>query len=280
MQPSTQSDGMEKAFFFIAGILESDVTDGFRLEMGHRQQANGVGDPAAEDSIRRNGNSTDEWHRALESLDIDCRELLLDDLGNDGPKPTDELITLTSNDDISARELRRRMERKAQPMSSLRNINLSRNQSRHNTSQTREASYKHGNPHPQPVLPSPDSHPLTRKYIAKLLDRWPSIDMQAETEKRNGFPDYVPMFAFPNDIQVALSDQRPASTWHGFALTQHDGTRRHGMCLVTWTALSYGVATQLEERCDIWRNAHMSVEQRELAVSTSEKYDVVIPILN
>jgi len=35
-------------------------------------------------------------------------------------------------------------------------------------------------------------------------------------QERGPAPDYLPMFAFPNDIQIRLSDERPRSTWHGF----------------------------------------------------------------
>jgi hypothetical protein len=40
--------------------------------------------------------------------------------------------------------------------------------------------------------------------------------MTDEIRDRGNAPDYLPMFAFPNDIQVRLSDERPRSTWHGF----------------------------------------------------------------
>jgi len=42
--------------------------------------------------------------------------------------------------------------------------------------------------------------------------------MTEEITERGNAPDYLPMFAFPNDIQVRLSDERPRSTWHGFVL--------------------------------------------------------------
>ena len=71
-------------------------------------------------------------------------------------------------------------------------------------------------PTPEPLVLPPGTHPLKRKLAPRLLGIWPTSNMPEEIRERGNPPDYLPMFAFPNDIQVRLSDDRPRSTWHGF----------------------------------------------------------------
>ena len=71
-------------------------------------------------------------------------------------------------------------------------------------------------PTPEPLVLPPGTHPLKRKLAPRLLGIWPTSNMPEEIRERGNAPDYLPMFAFPNDIQVHLSDDRPRSTWHGF----------------------------------------------------------------
>lgn len=71
-------------------------------------------------------------------------------------------------------------------------------------------------PAPQPLNSNPNMHPLKRKFEPVLLDRYPQKHMTEEIKRRGAFPDYVPMFAFPNDVNIVSSDDRPRSTWHGF----------------------------------------------------------------
>ena len=101
-----------------------------------------------------------------------------------------------------------------------------------------------------------------------LLDRYPPSNAPAEEISRRGkFPDYVPMFAFPNDIQICSSDDRPRSTWHGFTMTDGDGSKIYGVTVIVWTALNANVAEEVEKRCELWRRSHMSREEREMAAS-------------
>ncbi|SPQ27387.1 22ee5aae-952e-413d-bb58-b9386a89eec4 [Thermothielavioides terrestris] len=88
-----------------------------------------------------------------------------------------------------------------------------------------------------------------------------------ELARRGKFPDYVPMFAFPNDIQIVSSDDRPRSTWHGFTMTSDDNSKIYGITIIVWTALNAEVAEEVEKRCERWRQRHMSNEERELAAS-------------
>lgn len=126
-------------------------------------------------------------------------------------------------------------------------------------------------PAPQPFQATPDQHPLKRRYEPVLLDRYPTKSMVDESKRRNPFPDYVPMFAFPNDVTVVSSDERPKSTWHGFAMTNQDNSKLYGICVVIWVPLNQPASEALERQCEEWRKANMSGEERELASSLGER---------
>lgn len=114
-------------------------------------------------------------------------------------------------------------------------------------------------------------HPLKRRFEPVLLDRYPTKNMSEELKQRCRFPDYVPMFAFPNDINIVSSDQRPRSTWHGFAMTTDNGSRLHAICVIIWIPLNPQAAEELEKRCEEWRKDNMTDEERELAASLGER---------
>jgi hypothetical protein len=110
-------------------------------------------------------------------------------------------------------------------------------------------------------------HPLKRRFEPVLLDRYPPKSATDEIARRGKFPDYVPMFAFPNDINIVSSDERPRSTWHGFAMTSDDNTKVYGITIIVWMPLNQEAAANVERRCEEWRQSHMSNEERELAAS-------------
>lgn len=117
-------------------------------------------------------------------------------------------------------------------------------------------------------------HPLKRKFEPALLDRYPPknhIEDDHIGGARGRFPDYVPMFAFPNDINIISSDVRPRSTWHGFAMTGGDGAKIYSVCVIVWIPLSASTAEELEKRCEEWRRDNMTDEERELAASLGER---------
>ncbi|KAK9487746.1 AEX-3 domain-containing protein [Lipomyces starkeyi] len=124
-------------------------------------------------------------------------------------------------------------------------------------------------PHPEPVDWSPDSHPLARKIDAALLDIFPRDESQ--TAARGGLPDYVPMFAFPDDIQIQVSDQRPQSSWHEFVLTNQKGEKRYGTCLKVWIPVPASIAEAIEKSSEHWRLNNMSELDREFASSLSSR---------
>lgn len=126
-------------------------------------------------------------------------------------------------------------------------------------------------PSPAPFHSSPHMHPLKRRYEPVLLDRYPTKAMVDESKRRNPFPDYVPMFAFPNDVAVVSSDERPKATWHGFAMTNGDGSNLHAICVTIWLPLNHSASDELERQCKVWREANMSEEERELASSLGER---------
>lgn len=126
-------------------------------------------------------------------------------------------------------------------------------------------------PAPQPFLSSPEMHPLKRHFEPVLLDRYPMKTMVGESKRRNPFPDYVPMFAFPNDVNVVSSDERPRSSWHGFAMTAGDNSKQYGVCVTIWVPLNHAASEALERQCEEWRRTNMSDEERELASSLGER---------
>ncbi|KAI9829740.1 MAG: hypothetical protein M1819_005977 [Sarea resinae] len=135
----------------------------------------------------------------------------------------------------------------------------------------RLSNYNSVIPTPQPLNPSPKMHPLRRRFEPVLLDRYPPKSMVEEVKRRGQFPDYVPMFAFPNDINIVSSDERPRSTWHGFAMTSGDNSRLYGICVITWLPLKPDAAEELERQCEEWRRDNMTDEERELASSLGER---------
>ncbi|KAI9923990.1 hypothetical protein MW887_007448 [Aspergillus wentii] len=135
----------------------------------------------------------------------------------------------------------------------------------------RLSNYNSVIPAPQPLEISPTMHPLKRRFEPVLLDRYPTKGMPDELKQRGNFPDYVPMFAFPNDINIVSSDQRPRSTWHGFAMTTDNGSRLHAICVIIWIPLNPQAAEELEKRCEEWRKDNMTDEERELAASLGER---------
>ncbi|ODA81671.1 hypothetical protein RJ55_00173 [Drechmeria coniospora] len=131
----------------------------------------------------------------------------------------------------------------------------------------RLSNYNSVMPPPEPLNLDPDMHPLKRRFEPVLLDRYPPRSATEEIPRRGKFPDYVPMFAFPNDIQIVSSDERPRSTWHGFTMTSEDNAKLYGITIIIWTALTADVADVVEIKCEQWRQSHMSNEERELAAS-------------
>ncbi|KAJ5483858.1 hypothetical protein N7539_006058 [Penicillium diatomitis] len=135
----------------------------------------------------------------------------------------------------------------------------------------RLSNYNSVIPVPQPLEISPTMHPLKRRFEPVLLDRYPTRGMTDELKQRGNFPDYVPMFAFPNDVNIVASDQRPRSTWHGFAMTTENGSKLHAICVIIWIPLNAKAADELEKRCEEWRKENMTDEERELAASLGER---------
>jgi len=98
--------------------------------------------------------------------------------------------------------------------------------------------------------------------------------MVDDLKRRVNFPDYVPMFAFPNDVSIVSSDERPRSTWHGFAMTNADGSRLYGICVIVWVPLNDKASEELERQCEDWRKKNMTSEERELAASLGERLGI------
>ena len=135
----------------------------------------------------------------------------------------------------------------------------------------RLSNYNSVIPSPQPLNEGANTHPLMRKFEPVLLDRYPPKSMVEEMKRRGSFPDYVPMFAFPNDVNILSSDERPRATWHGFAMTSGDNSRLYGICITVWIPLNERASRELEQECEKWRRNNMTEEERELASSLGER---------
>ena len=138
----------------------------------------------------------------------------------------------------------------------------------------RLSNYNSVIPNPQPLEDEVNTHPLKRRFEPVLLDRYPQKSMVEETRRRGTFPDYVPMFAFPNDVNIVSADERPRSTWHGFAMTSGDNSRLYGICIIVWIPLNERASIELERECEKWRRDNMTDEERELASSLGERLAV------
>ncbi|TAQ86923.1 hypothetical protein B7494_g4763 [Chlorociboria aeruginascens] len=135
----------------------------------------------------------------------------------------------------------------------------------------RLSNYNSVIPPPEPLNADPEMHPLKRRFEPVLLDRYPPKHATDELKRRCKFPDYVPMFAFPNDINIVSADERPRSTWHGFAMTSDDNSKIYGITVIVWMPLNSDAAANVERRCEQWRQSHMTNEERELAASLGER---------
>ncbi|KAG7004706.1 DENN domain-containing protein [Physcia stellaris] len=186
------------------------------------------------------------------------------------PRPKTQRIV---NEDASALKsglgsIRRRVS--FRDMNSLKRQSTVARQASVRTSR-RMSNYNSVIPNPQPLHAEASTHPLKRRLEPVLLDRYPPKSMVEETKRRGTFPDYVPMFAFPNDVNIVSSDERPRSTWHGFSMTSSDNSRLHGICIIMWMPLNQRASEELERRCEEWRRDNMTDEERELASSLGER---------
>ncbi|KAK4937497.1 hypothetical protein LTR10_021868 [Elasticomyces elasticus] len=138
----------------------------------------------------------------------------------------------------------------------------------------RMSSYNSVIPSPESFHNSPNEHPLRRKFEPVLLERYPRPSVLDRAQRRGSFPEYVPMFAFPNDITIVCADIKPRSTWHEFSMTAADNSRISAVQVTIWIPVSPEVADNLDKKCDEWRKNHMSEAERELASSLEERLAV------
>ena len=227
----------------------------------------GMSDDAFEDALKKFASERDSF---LEEVHISAGTVPTPT----AKKPRPKTVRITQDEDSLGAGLRG-------PVGSLsRRLSTMKSMKRQPSVMSRQASvrtskrmsgYNSVIPAPEPFKTSPDMHPLKRRYEPVLLDRYPTKLMVEETKRRKPFPDFVPMFAFPNDVSVVSSDERPRSTWHGFAMTNADNSKLHGICVTVWVPLNQAASEGLEKQCEQWRKANMSNEERELASSLGER---------
>ncbi|KAB8606211.1 hypothetical protein FH972_025842 [Carpinus fangiana] len=230
--------------------------------------------PSAEDTNGTRGNDPD-FEEVLRRFAAD-RDSVLEEIqfsagqlaqpARPAPRPRPKAHRIVSGDQLDKGSIRRRLS----TMNPLSRSNTTSRRSSVRASR-RISDYNAVIPAPQRFSRNENIHPLKRPYEPALLDQYPTRDMTDESKRRLPFPDFVPMFVFPNDIHVVSSDVRPKTTWHGFALTGSDGAKLYSICLITWVPLAEDAADELEYQCEEWRKRNMSDEERELANSLGER---------
>ncbi|QIW98277.1 hypothetical protein AMS68_003795 [Peltaster fructicola] len=235
----------------------------------HQQQQNGVSlsDDAFEQALKKFATERDSF---LEDINITAGVV---------PTPTSKrprprTVRITQEDNKPANGIRDSVgsiRRRLSTMNSMKRQPSSMQRTSSTRTAKRMSNYNSVMPAPEPFHVTPDMHPLKRRYEPVLLDQYPTKAMVDESKRRKPFPDFVPMFAFPNDISVVSADERPRSTWHGFMMTGQDNNKLYGVCMIIWTPLNADVSQELERRCETWRRANMSNEERELASSLGER---------
>ncbi|KAL6714854.1 hypothetical protein ACLMJK_007114 [Lecanora helva] len=188
------------------------------------------------------------------------------------PKPRPKTQRIVNEDTAGLKSgvgsIRRRIS--FRDMNSMKRQSSVKRQSSIRTSK-RLSNYNSVIPNPQPLNEEANTHPLKRRLEPVLLDHYPPKSMVEETKRRGAFPDYVPMFAFPNDVNIVSADERPRSTWHGFAMTSSDNSRLYAICIIVWIPLNERASAELERECEKWRRDNMTDEERELASSLGER---------
>ncbi|KND02343.1 uncharacterized protein SPPG_02814 [Spizellomyces punctatus DAOM BR117] len=87
-------------------------------------------------------------------------------------------------------------------------------------------------------------HPLEWRYAPEILCRYPKTDY-SEKER---FPAYLPMFCFPNNIQLHLEDNGPPpEKYHSFIITEETGAKCYGVCVTVYERLQSQHAAELEQ---------------------------------
>ncbi|KAJ3226977.1 hypothetical protein HDU81_006988 [Chytriomyces hyalinus] len=93
-------------------------------------------------------------------------------------------------------------------------------------------------------------HPLQYTYETGLLLRYPEADY-SDKEK---LPDALSMFCFPNGLQFKHSPEcPPEATCHSFVVTEENGSKLYGVCLVLYEPIQEPLASQFEEMIESWR---------------------------
>ncbi|KAK9466778.1 AEX-3 domain-containing protein [Lipomyces arxii] len=112
-------------------------------------------------------------------------------------------------------------------------------------------------------------HPLDRKLDPVLLDVYPR-DQEIQAN-RGRLPEHVPMFAFPDDVQIQYAESRPISTWHHFIMTNENDEKRYGTCVTIWIPLPTDTATAAEQLSEQWCENHVISSDLEVAADLNEK---------
>ncbi|KAJ8331147.1 hypothetical protein QVD99_005806 [Batrachochytrium dendrobatidis] len=98
-------------------------------------------------------------------------------------------------------------------------------------------------------------HPLKYHFQAETIQRYPKQDW-SDTEK---FPAYVPMFCFPNDLTLVYDEsQRPPDTFHSFIITEENGAKCYGTCIIIYEKPSEEIRVQLQSLISEWEENNLA----------------------
>jgi hypothetical protein len=95
-------------------------------------------------------------------------------------------------------------------------------------------------------------HPMEYHYKAETNFLYP------EDTDQDKFPPFVPMFCFPNDIQLISSeDGAPPASFHSFVITEEMGARLYGVCVTFYEKIESVQLAELNQMHDEWKSMQM-----------------------
>lgn len=104
------------------------------------------------------------------------------------------------------------------------------------------------------------NYPIHYRYTPELLGRYPENNY-SEKER---LPAFLPLFCFPKDLQLVQTTGRPpATTHHSFTMTEEDGKKMFGVCIVAWEPLCDKLLQDFETVVRAWRKIALDPQDLE-----------------
>lgn len=106
-------------------------------------------------------------------------------------------------------------------------------------------------------------HPLHWSYEPETICRYPKEDYSDCK-----FPEYLPMFCFPNALKMVYDDNgRPGEKFHSFIITEETGAKLYGVCVTVYEPLPQAQSKQLEALINIWKDLRFKSGDLEYIIS-------------